>query len=157
MKLVMKTSALLAFLTLCHCAIAAPPSALDLVGTYRLESMTTHGQIAPTNFNQIAITLNADGSFVTTNVPPDFFFEAPSNSSLAITQGTWEEKQAAGTGVLFLNFPTASGFNACMLPIKSDFGTLRICKVYHVGKPDSAEVYLGTRSGETVSVSNISR
>jgi hypothetical protein len=122
--------------------IAAPPAAPDLVGTYHLESMTKHGQVVPTNFAGITIVLNANGSFAATNVPVDFFFDDPTNS-FPIARGTWDVKHADGTAALFLNFAAPAGSNACLLLVKSDFGTVRISKMYHPGKRDSAEIYLG--------------
>jgi hypothetical protein len=126
----------------CQVVIAAPPAAPDFIGTYHLESMTKHGQIVPTNFAGITIILNANGSFAATNVPVDFFFDDPTNS-FPIARGTWDVKQADGTAALFLNFATPTGSNACLMLVKSDFGTVRISKLYHPGKRDSAEIYLG--------------
>lgn len=121
---------------------AAPPAAPDFVGIYHLESMTKQGQVVPTNFTGISIILKANGSFAATNVPVDFFFDDLTNS-FPITHGTWDVKQEDGTAALFLNFATPTGSNACLMLAESDFGTVRISKMYHPGKRDCAEIYLG--------------
>jgi hypothetical protein len=127
----------------CDYTVLAAPPAMDLAGTYRLESMTQRGQSVPTNFIGSTITLNRNGSFVATNVPRDFFLESSSNSAPSIIGGTWDEKNAGEAGGLFLNIATPSGSNSCLMLIKSDFGTPRIFKEYHSGRRDSVEVYLG--------------
>jgi hypothetical protein len=133
----------------CICMVFAAPPALDLAGTYRLESMTQRGQSLPTNFIGITITLNSNGTFAATNVPLDFLFESSSNSAPSIIGGTWDEKSAGKAGGLFLNIATTTGSNSCLMLIKSDFGTSRIFKEYHSGKRDSVEVYLGKENGRS--------
>lgn len=140
-------SVVLLSLLLCNYMVLAAPAAVDLAGTYRLESMTQRGQSLPANFSGITITLNTNGTFVATNVPRDFFFESSSNSAPSIIGGTWDEQNAGEAGGLFLNIATPTGSNSCLMLIKSDFGTSRIFKKYHSGRRDSVEVYLGKQNG----------
>ena len=146
-KLMSKLLISVVMLNLLLCKTLAAPSAVDVAGTYRLESMTQRGQTVPTNFIGITITLNSNGTFNATNVPRDFLFESSSNSALSSFGGTWDEQNAGKAGGVFLNVGTPTGSNSCLMLIKSDFGTSRIFKKYHPGGRDSVEVYLGKQNG----------
>jgi hypothetical protein len=131
-------------------ALAAPLTKADVVGTYRIDGATLHGQTLPTNFFAFAMTLNADGSFVTTNVPVDFFLGYTPAPTTPEPRGDWKlrhESEGASfvyTGEndyldLHLTNGPKSGFG---LNIEPTWTTPRIKWYYHSLGPDHAEFYL---------------
>ncbi len=124
---------------LCHCAIGAPLTKDDLVGTYHVDvSDAEDAQTVPTNFYKVALILNADGSFVTTNAPLKFFFDydPPPPGEKEVTHGTWEVEHVSGGGLitadmLELTFSTTSWTGSWSHPVKVHRGVPRIKVPYH--------------------------
>jgi hypothetical protein len=124
----------------------------ELVGIWRVDTNLLHRQTLPTNFLAFAVTLQANGTFVATNVPADFFFDYTPHPASAQAGGTWTFKphQRDGTDKLFLNFTKPSEgswssdvqFKFAGVPYFSRVNRRYIRMGYHVGKPDVLLFYL---------------
>jgi hypothetical protein len=131
---------------LCHSSSAAPPSSATFAGTYRVENIDDKHSV-PTNFFEFSLTLNADGSFVATNVPADFFFHYPPTPARPGAKGTWSvEHRSEGRSFFYtgendylnLKFTTAPGPGSWSQLIQSDMlGAPWIRMDYHSGKSDA--------------------
>jgi hypothetical protein len=149
-RIVVISFRLVTSLLFCNCAVASPLTKADLVGTYRLDASTLHGQSVPSNFYSFAITLNADGSFAVTNLPADFFFDFTPSAAAAGARGTWELRRESEGNLLFhvendyldLNFATTPGPGSYGTTVEPTFSTPRIYMCYHSGKQDEAVFYL---------------
>ena len=137
---------------LCRSTFAAPLPKDEVVGTYRIDPSTLHGQTVPTNFFSFAITLSSDGSFSATNVPADFFFSYTPTTATAEARGTWkldhrsEGRSLVYTGendYLVLDFTSAPGPGSYSTLVESARrGSVRIYMCYHSGKKDAVVFYL---------------
>jgi hypothetical protein len=142
---------LFVFLVFCNCTFASSLTKAELVGTYCLDASSLHGQNVPTNFYAFAITLNADDSFVATNVPADFFFGYTPTPAASEARGTWKLRHESEGSSLFyngendyldLNFVTAPGPGSYGTNVEPAGSTPRIYISYHSGKKDDAVFYL---------------
>ena len=118
----------------------SPLTKAELVGTYRFDTASIHGQDVPKGFLALAITLKADGSFVATNVPADCFFSYNPTPPVSEARGTWELKHESTSGevdYLFLKFTTAPGPGLYSRVVEFLQFTPQINMSYHSGKPDS--------------------
>ena len=145
---------LLAYLFLCNCTLAAPLNKADLVGTYHIDTSSFHlsgDETLPTNFWAFAITLNADGSFVATNVFPDCFFSFIPTPATPNARGSWDLRHESDGGSLFytgetdyltLDFTTVPGPGRYSTQIERYRSRLRIRMDYKSGKKYIATFYL---------------
>jgi len=127
----------------------------DLVGIWRVDTNLLYGQTLPTNFLSFALTLKADGSFLATNVPADFFFSYGSEPASPEARGTWRFKphESDGTDKLFLDFLKPSEglwvsnvqLKFSGVPYFSRVARRYIYMSYHTGKPDALVFYLINR------------
>jgi hypothetical protein len=132
---------LLTFLLFCNSAPAAPLTQNALVGTYRVDASTVEGPGLPTNFYSVAVTLNADGSFVTTNAWVNFFFHYASHGRPKdVQRGTWKwtHKSDDQEDSLDLTFSTPSFDGSWSGPVTPYRGAPRIEFTYYPSKKDSA-------------------
>lgn len=133
---------------LCNCALAAPLTKDELVGTYQVGASTVDAPLVPTNFYAVTITLNADGSFVATNAPANFFFSYPNpDIPKDLTHGTWElspEYESANEdddASVDLTFTTASWSGEWSHPVELYQGTPRIYVIYLPFEDSSAKFH----------------
>lgn len=127
---------------LCNCALAAPLTKDELVGTYQVGASTVDAPLVPTNFYAVTITLNADGSFVATNAPANFFFSYPEpDMPKYLTHGTWKVSYEGVAYNVDLTFTSASWTGSWGHPIKFYRGTPRIYVTYLPYKLSSARFH----------------
>jgi len=141
-----------AFVVFCHCSFAAPLTSSEIAGTYCLDASSLHKQSVPTNFYAFTITLKADGSFIATNVPADFFFDYTPTPAVAEARGTWAVRHESEGRSLFytgendyldLDFTSPPGPGAFSTPLQSShLAPPRIYICYHSNKKDAAVFYL---------------
>lgn len=102
----------------CHGSSAAPPSSAAFVGIYHVVKFKGDRLSIPTNVFKFSLTLNADGSFVATNVPANLFFSYTPTPAVAEAKGTWKvEHRSEGRSFFYtgendyltLNFTSAPG------------------------------------------------
>src|ERR1035441_7630026 len=128
---------LFACLLFCNCAIGAPLTKGDLVGTYRVDvSGAEDAETVPTQFYNVALKLSPDGSFATTNAPVNFFFPYPlPTGEEEVAHGTWKVRYVSGDGLITtemidLTFATASWKGSFSAPVKTYRGIPRIKVLY---------------------------
>lgn len=140
---------LFAYVLLCHSALAAGFTKDELVGTYRVNSYSIIGHSLPTNYYAFAITLNANGSFVATNVPADLYFNSTSTVAIPEARGTWKLRHVSEgrsfihtgeTDYLDLDFTMPSHGSDSHIVLPGDLP--RLAASYHSGESDSASFCL---------------
>src|SRR5579864_5719803 len=136
-----------AFVIFCDCVAAAPLSNADVVGTFRIAPNFRNTRTIPTNFYPFTLTVNADGSFVATNVPSGVLCE---DTAIPEAKGMWKLRHESDgrslfyTGeeeflVLNTTFPKASYGE---LWVRYTWPTMYLQVSYHSGKNDSVTFYL---------------
>lgn len=120
----------------------------DLVGIYRLDVKRLYKQIQPEGLQELALTLKADGSFVTTNVFADCFFSYTPTPATSEAKGTWKLRHVSEGASLFytgendyldLDFATTPGPGLFSTPLGSGPS---ISMNFHSGRQDACVFYL---------------
>ena len=107
---------LLLITALLHTASAEVVTNVDLTGTWRADPKAVHMGVLPTNFLAFALTLNADGTFIATNLPAGLF---SSSTAVPEARGTWTCKHSSADDVhyfgLSFDVPKTQGYYGTML------------------------------------------
>ena len=132
-----------------HLYTAEKPRSSDVIGRYTLTSQTVvAGDLVALQGNVCSIDLQADGTFVATNVPPaQTDFPTPTFfTTLVDGAGTWKIERCGSVGSLdvwgiSLNSPTTPLESVGLTGTKSPYGL-----IYTLGDPDSGEAMIFERA-----------